>query len=160
MRATRPSLILMPMTEPVDVRATRTMTATAPAIWAVVQDLERLPQWLEFAREVYDVSGPEAAPGVTYSVRPPGRMEPTTHWAIESVDPGRRQVHRSEMPMLTNVSSILEVSESDGKVTVSVHWHGEPANFMGRLMRNMFQKRIDRNWTRSLEALDRVASQG
>jgi uncharacterized protein YndB with AHSA1/START domain len=149
------------MTEPVDVRASRTMTAPAPAIWAVLQDLNRLPQWLEFCREINDVSSPTAAPGVKYSVKPPGRMEPTTHWTIEAVDPGRRQVHRSEMPMLAGVSSTLEVAEgADGKATVSVHWHGEPRNLMGRLMRNMFQKRIDRNWNRSLEALDRVAAAG
>jgi hypothetical protein len=61
------------------------------------------------------------------------------------------------MPVVSGVRSQLEVSAADGGSNVRVHWTGTPKGVMGKLMRPMMQKRITRNWERSLEALDRVA---
>jgi hypothetical protein len=140
----------------IDVDVSRQMTAPASAVWAVLADLGRLPEWLAFAASVQDVSGPAAA-GATYTVKPHRSYEPTTHWTVKESSPPARQLHVSEMPVVSGVRSLLEVSDGAGGATVRVHWTGTPKGLMGRMMRPMMQKRITENWERSLEALDRLA---
>ena len=144
------------MADQIDVDVSRRMTASGDAVWAVLHDLERLSEWLEFASSVQDVSGP-ADPGATYTVKPPRSYEPTTHWTIAESDPPSRQLHTSEMPVVSGVRSELEVTDGPDGATVRVHWTGTPKGLRGRMMRSMMQKRITQNWERSLEALDRVA---
>jgi hypothetical protein len=143
----------------IDVDVSRKMTAPPEAVWAVLADLNRLPEWLEFASSVEDVSGP-AEPGATYTVKPNRSYEPTTHWTVSESTPPSHQLHVSEMPVVSGVRSQLEVSDGPGGATVRVHWTGTPKGLMGRLMGGTMQKRITQNWERSLEALDRVAGSG
>jgi uncharacterized protein YndB with AHSA1/START domain len=146
--------------DPVDIDVTREMTAQPEQIWVVLQDLKRLPDWLEFASELPEASSDVVAVGATYTVKPGGRFEPNTHWQIAEVEPPRRQLHTSEMPMLSGVRSEIEVIDgSGGPAKVHVHWRGDPKGFMGRMMRPMFQRRIHENWEKSLENLDRLATQ-
>jgi uncharacterized membrane protein len=145
------------MATQIDVDVKRRMQASADAVWEVIADLNRLPEWLEFASAVENVSGPAQA-GATYTVKPPKSYEPTTHWTVSESEPPSRQLHTSEMPVVSGVRSLLEVSDDPGGASVRVHWTGTPKGVMGKLMRSMMQKRITRNWERSLEALDRVAS--
>jgi uncharacterized membrane protein len=145
------------MASTIDVDVSRRVSASPDAVWAVIGDLNRLPEWLEFAASVEDVSGP-AQPGATYTVKPPRSYEPTTHWTVTEAEAPSRQLHTSEMPVVSGVRSSLEVSAADGGSNVRVHWTGTPKGVMGKLMRPMMQKRITQNWERSLEALDRVAS--
>ena len=140
----------------IDVDVSRKMTASPEAVWAVLADLNRLPEWLEFASSVEDVSGP-AEPGATYTVKPHRSYEPTTHWTISESTPPSHQLHVSEMPIVSGVRSQLEVSDGPGGATVRVHWTGTPKGLIGKLMRPMMQNRITENWERSLEALERVA---
>jgi uncharacterized protein YndB with AHSA1/START domain len=146
------------MAQGLDIDVSRKMTAPAEAVWAVLADLNRLSEWLAFASSVEDVSGP-AEPGATYTVKPQRSYEPTTHWTVRETTPPARQLHVSEMPVVSGVRSLLEVTDGPGGATVRVHWTGTPKGLMGRLMRPMMQKRITQNWERSLEALDRVSGQ-
>ena len=145
------------MANEIDVDVSRRMNASAEAVWAVLHDLNRLPEWLDFAKEVQEVSGP-AEPGATYTVKPPRSYEPTTHWTVTESRAPSHQLHTSEMPIVSGVRSELEVSGGPDGTTVRVHWTGTPKGFMGRLMRGTMQKRITQNWESSLAALDRVAS--
>jgi uncharacterized protein YndB with AHSA1/START domain len=143
----------------IDIHASHDMRASREALWSVLTDLNRLPEWLAFANEVADVQGDAATEGSTYTVKPKASYEPETHWRIAQVDPQRRQVHASEMPMFAGVTSTIElVDGADGAVRTQVHWQGEPKTFIARLMRPMFQKRIQQNWDRSLAALDALAA--
>ncbi len=143
----------------IDVHSTQDMRASREALWTVLTDLNRLPEWLAFANEVKDVSGDAATEGSTYTVKPKASYEPETHWRIAQVDPQHRQVHASEMPMFKGVTSTISLSGgTDSGVRVEAHWHGEPKTFIARLMRPMFQKRIQQNWDRSLAALDALAA--
>lgn len=147
------------MAEAIDVHVARPLHATAVAVWAVLSDLSRLADWLEFAAALEDASGPEVVEGATYTVKPRGRMEPKTRWRVTAVEPYRRQVHESEMPMFAGVRSTIELAEaSDGVAQVSVRWRGEPKNLAGRIMRPVFTKQITGNWARSLEALEALAA--
>lgn len=140
------------MAEPIDVNVSRDINATADTVWAVLSDLNRLPEWLEFVGEVQDVSGPAHA-GATYTVKPPRRYEPTTHWQVAEVQQPARQLHTSEMPIVSGVRSVLEVTPSDRGVTVQVHWTGTPKGLLGTMMRPIMAKRIPQDWERSLENL-------
>jgi uncharacterized protein YndB with AHSA1/START domain len=144
------------MANTIDVDVSRRVSASPDAVWTVLADLERLPDWNQFAAAVENVSGP-AQPGATYTVKPHRSYEPTTHWTVTEAEPPARQLHTSEMPVVSGVRSLVEVSAADGGSNVRVHWTGTPKGVMGKLMRPMMQKRITRNWERSLEALDRVA---
>ena len=138
--------------------ASRPMSASREDVLAVLGDLGRMPEWSAFANELADVSGDAAqGPGATYTVKPKASYEPETHWRVSEVEPGVRQVHTSEMPMFAAVTSTIEV-RGDGPVEVRVVWDGQPKNLPAKVMRPWFQKRIQRNWEQSLEALDRVAS--
>ena len=148
------------MAQPVDIDLTREMTSSAESLWGVLSDLRRLPEWLAFAASLEDVSGDAVVEGATYTVKPGRAFEPKTKWRISAVEERRRQVHTSEMPMLSGVTSTIELSAPDaGPASVHVHWHGEPSNLFGRMMRGMFQRQIGENWRKSLEELDRVASE-
>ena len=148
------------MAQPVDIDLTREMASSADAVWAVLSDLKRLPEWLAFAGSLEDVSSDAAVEGATYTVKPSRAFEPKTKWRIAAVEERRRQVHTSEMPMLSGVTSTIELNAPDaGPASVHVHWHGEPSNIFGRMMRGMFQKQIEQNWRKSLVELDRVASE-
>jgi len=146
------------MPSDIDVRASRQMSASPEAIWAVMSDLNRLPEWLAFAAAVEDVSGSADSAGATYTVKPHKSYEPSTKWQVAEVEAPRKQTHTSEMPMISGVTSTIELSQSNGGTVANVHWHGTPSKLSAKLMRGMFQKRIQQNWERSLEALDRVAS--
>jgi hypothetical protein len=148
------------MAQPVDIDLTREMTSSAESLWGVLSDLRRLPEWLAFAASLEDVSGDAAVEGATYTVKPGRAFEPKTKWRITAVEERRRQVHTSEMPMLRGVTSTIELNApAGGPASVHVHWHGEPSNLFGRMMRGMFQRQIEENWRKSLEGLDRVASE-
>jgi uncharacterized protein YndB with AHSA1/START domain len=144
------------MPETIDVDVSRQMSASPDAVWAVIADLNRLPEWLAFAASVQDVSGPAEA-GATYTVKPHKSYEPTTHWTVNESERPTHQLHTSEMPVVSGVRSELQVTPSADGVTVRVHWTGTPKGFMGKLMSGMMQKRITQNWDQSLEALERVA---
>ena len=47
----------------VDVRVSRKMRSSAQDLWAILQDLNRIPEWLAFASEVQGVSAPLAVKG-------------------------------------------------------------------------------------------------
>jgi uncharacterized protein YndB with AHSA1/START domain len=68
----------------IDVDVSRSIAASPEAVWAVLADLNRLPEWLEFADAVDAVSGP-AEPGATYTVKPHKSYEPTTHCVMGKV---------------------------------------------------------------------------
>jgi uncharacterized protein YndB with AHSA1/START domain len=144
------------MPNTIDVDVSRRMNASAEAVWDVVDDLNRLPQWLAFASSVENVSGPAHA-GATYTVKPPRAFEPTTHWKVAEAEQPSRQLHTSEMPVVSGVRSELTITPNDEGVTVRVHWTGTPKGVLGKLMRGMMQKRITQNWERSLEQLERAA---
>lgn len=144
----------MPRT--IDVDVSRRMNTSSDAVWAVVDDLERLPEWLAFAKSVEDVSAPAHA-GATYTVKPPHFYEPTTHWTVAEADPPSRQLHTSEMPVVSGVRSELTITRSGDGVTVRVHWTGTPKGLRGNLMSGMMQKQITGMWERSLEQLEIVA---
>jgi hypothetical protein len=145
------------MAKTIDVDVTRQINAPADALWTVTADLNRLPEWLAFAAAVQDVSGPVAA-GTTYTVKPHRSYEPTTHWLVAEADPPRRQLHTSEMPVVSGVRSELTLTPGDGGVNVRARWTGTPKGVIGKMMAGMMQKRITENWERSLEALERLAT--
>src|SRR3954447_4994369 len=135
----------------VNVEVTREMKASAAQLWSVLDDLRRMPDWLEFAAALEEASSDGPPRGAFYTIKPKGRFEPKTHWRMTEVDPPRRQVHEADMPMLRDVNSTIEIRDGqNGGAQAYVHWHGVPSNLTGRLMRPMFQRRITQNWERSL----------
>jgi uncharacterized protein YndB with AHSA1/START domain len=146
------------MPKTIDVDVSRAIAASPEAVWAVLADLNRLPEWLEFADAVDAVSGP-AEPGATYSIKPHKSYEPTTHWKVVEAEAPVRQLHTSEMPVISAVRSELRLTPSGDGVTVRVHWTGTPKGVMGKVMSGTMQKRITQNWQRSLEKLEGVARQ-
>jgi carbon monoxide dehydrogenase subunit G len=143
------------MTKTIDVDVSRRMDATPEAVWAVIDDLHRLPEWLVFASAVEDVTGPAHA-GETYTVKPSRPYEPTTHWLVAEAEQPFRQLHTSEMPVVSGVRSELTITPSGEGVTVRVHWTGTPKGLLGKMMSGMMQKRITENWERSLGQLEKA----
>ena len=138
----------------IDVQASREMKASPEAIWAVMCDLGRLPEWLAFASAVEDVSGSADPAGATDTVKPHKSYEPTTKRRAAEVDLPVRQLHTIAMPMISGVTSEIELTQSNGATVARVHWQGTPSKLSSRLMsRRSFQKRSSRTgrarWRRS-----------
>jgi carbon monoxide dehydrogenase subunit G len=147
------------MPDKIDVNVSRSMKASPEAVWAVLADLNRLPEWLQFAKAVENVSGP-AEVGAKYSVKPPRAYEPTTHWTVSESQAPTHQLHTSEMPVVSGVRSQLQLTPDGQGTTVQVRWSGTPKGIMGKMMSGMMQKRITETWEQSLQALERVVSSG
>ncbi len=89
--------------------------APPEAVWKLLSDLSRIPEYVYFVREVFDISGP-ANLGTVYKERAkPGPFESVSEWCITDFEPPRRQVHEGTMPEMN--ASIMSRLEPEGGVT-------------------------------------------
>jgi uncharacterized membrane protein len=68
--------------------------APREAVWQFLEDVRRYPEWIDFVREVTEVSETPPRLGTRYVERAkPGPKEGTYAWTITAWEPPRRQVH-------------------------------------------------------------------
>ena len=63
------------------------------------------------------VSGPAEA-GATYTVKPHKSYEPTAHWQVAEAEAPVRQLHTSEMPVISGVSPERMTAVAPGALRV------------------------------------------
>lgn len=87
--------------------------ALPEAVWKVVSDLSRIPEYVFFVREVFDISENPPSKGSTYKERAkPGPTESISEWRVTEFEPHSRQVHVGTMPEMNATLTItLEPAE-------------------------------------------------
>jgi uncharacterized protein YndB with AHSA1/START domain len=105
------------MAQLVEVETSRTIAAYPERIWSVVSDLRRLVDWCDFG-EVEDVSGPDAAPGASYTLRT-GLLGTASVRVVEA-EPPLRLVLEAESPFVRELTSTLTLARAAGGNTEGV----------------------------------------
>lgn len=93
------------------------ISATPEALWDLLCDVRRYPEWDTFADEVTDASHERLELGSTYQERT-GRD--LSDWRVTTFDPPRRMVHVGVVPFLGELT-IDVVLEPQGDATVLRH---------------------------------------
>jgi hypothetical protein len=137
-----------------EVRDRRWIPAAPRDVWALLNAIERYPEWCPWTRTV-DSGERVAALGVAYEAG--GDM-----WRIVEHDPPRRQVHRAEDTRLArSVERVYEL-RSDGAdgTWVELAVRSRPA--LGRLGRAfdraIFRRLEARRLPRALDGIERLLS--
>jgi hypothetical protein len=128
----------------IEVVVAAQIDASANAVWDLICDLRRVPEWVEGTVAMTRMSEPIAAAGVTYSerTRVAGPVVIPTHWEITEFEPPRRQVHEGR-GRLGNGTLVLEV-EPDGEAaryTQTVRLR----SFLGRLLEPRLRSSLEAN---------------
>jgi len=117
--------------------------APPEAVWELLSDLSRIPEYVYFVREVFDISGP-ADLDVVYKERAkPGLFESVSEWRITVFEPPRRQAHECAMPeMDASVMSHLEPEDGGTRYSLSMDFAVLPRiRPLGVLLENLFVRR-------------------
>jgi len=108
---------------PIEIVVAGELAAPPEAVWALICDLRRVPEWVDATVAMTRLHQPIAARGVTYSERTRimGPLMATTHWEITELEPPRRQVHVGRARGFEPGVLVLEVATS-GRATTSPPW--------------------------------------
>ena len=133
--------------------------APPEAVWKLLCDLSRIPEYVYFVREVFDISGP-ADLGVVYKERAkPGLFESVSEWRITVFEPSRRQAHECAMAeMDATVTSRLEPENGGTRHYLSMDFVILPRiRPLGVLLENLFVRRkVQSDCRRVLGACKRI----
>lgn len=107
-----------------DIERTIEIAAPADAVWAVLTDVERWPDWTASIRTVHKLEDGPLAPGSRVRIHQP-RL-PAAVWTVSVVDPGRFFEWRNESAGLTSVAGHRVEPAADGSsiATLSIDWSG------------------------------------
>ena len=125
--------------------------APADAVWELICDLGRVPEWVEPTVAMTRMSQPVAAAGVTYSerTRVAGPLVIPTHWEITEFEPPRRQVHEGR-GRIGNGTLVLEVEPAVEGTTYTQTVRLR--SILGRLLESRLRSSLEAN----VEGLRRV----
>lgn len=137
------------------IRVTRTSSAPAERLWAVLSDVRRWPEWLPTVDAVTPLqpNRPDEV-GASYTVAQPGL--PRAVWTITSVDEGRAFTWESASPGIRSVGTHELHPGSDGTTTIDlgIAWSGP----LAPLLRMALGRKARDYVTREAAALDATAS--
>lgn len=115
--------------------------AAAPdAVWAIMADLERYPEWAPTFERVEFPGGKTLAKGLAVKLWVKGA--PPSTWVVTNHEPGRRFTWETTARGVHSVADhVVEPAGNGTKVTLSVEMTG----FMSRLFAPMIKKVATRN---------------
>ncbi len=122
------------------------MHTTPDAIWALLCDVRRYPEWDAFADEILSASHDRLQEGSTYRERT-GKDE--SDWTVTLFEPMRRQVHVGQVPFLGEITVAVDL-EPHGDRTFFHHeisYHVMPGLLrpIGWLIEKAYVDRYARN---------------
>jgi uncharacterized membrane protein len=107
-----------------DIERSIDIVAPPSAVWAVMSDVERWPEWTASISSVELLDGAPFAVGSRARIQQP-RL-PTAVWTITAVEPERYFEWQTSGPGVKTVAGHrIETSGSDGsRLTLSLEWSG------------------------------------
>ncbi|GAA4716947.1 Polyketide cyclase / dehydrase and lipid transport [Promicromonospora umidemergens] len=132
--------------------------ASPEAVWAVLSDIEHMPDWTPSITSVAIIDGPNP-PDVGTQVRIEQPRLPLAVWLIDEWDPPRHFAWISEAPGVTTQAEHLVERLPDGRslVTLAITQTGGLAWLLGRLVMGRTREYVDTELS-SLRA--RVTAEG
>lgn len=105
----------------VSVTTSIELKAAAPAVWAVLSDLENLGSWVSNHAGYVGAAPRSLAPGTEYTqkIRVLG-MPNDVRWTVGALDDGRRIVQEGQGPMGISIDSEYTVEPTADGATVTV----------------------------------------
>jgi len=153
----------------IDVVATRTIAAPPQALWPLIDDPARLPEWFAFAERGERLEGE----GVGRRQRMHGRWgrkRSEVDQLVVEHDPPRRLAWRHEAERLDGRPAprfaketrlTIELEEQPGGTAVTLHSSQEPATVPRGLVIRLFGRReVAKKLRESLDRLERAAAGG
>ena len=146
------------------VQSTVLIDAAPDAVWEVLNDTDRWPEWIDFTEKVTYVSDESFREGTVYrEIAGPGPLSSESEWRVTEFDPPRRQVHRSDLG-IGKVVITFELDPADGYTRVHQTYDFEvlpqfrPLGWL--LERLIVRWLIQRGVNRTLSGLKRVVEEG
>ncbi|MHC1559347.1 SRPBCC family protein [Actinomycetospora sp. C-140] len=120
----------------------RHVDTPADAVWAVIADVERMPEWTPTVRRVRVVEGTTLAVGARFRVEQP-RLPPAT-WEVTELEPGRSYTWSSPAPGLQSVAwhQVEPTGEGRSRITLGIRQTG-PLSFVADLLGGMTRRYVD-----------------
>lgn len=132
------------------MRATTTIAAPAAAVWKVLLDVERWPEWMPTVTSARWLDPGGIRLGARARLTQPKLG--TAVWTIVEIQPGRSFAWTRRAPGITTRGDHVLTEGSDGTtVTLGVH-HSGPLAGLGRLLTDRLTRRYLETEARSLKA--------
>jgi uncharacterized protein YndB with AHSA1/START domain len=112
------------------------VAASPDAIFALLTDLDRLPEWATIVVDSRDVSAQPLTAGCTFrqTIRVMGR-ELDTEWRVTELEPGRRLTYDATAAMGGHLAMTQTITPRDGGSTVQLEVDYDlPGGFLGDLL--------------------------
>jgi hypothetical protein len=143
------------------VTASAVVPASPAAVFELVSDTARYPEWVTNTDAVTRTDGP-AREGSTYDEINPivGPWKARTHWRVVEYEATLRQVHRSaDVPLMSRFEIAIEVAPEGDASRLEVTLRAEPAlGPIGAVFTRLMSARVERDHRRSVEAFAELAS--
>lgn len=93
-------------------------------VWRLYEDLSRIPEYVHFVRDIFEISDHPAREGTTYKERAkPGPRESISEWRITRCEAPRVQVHEGSMPEMEATLTIeLQPEEGGTRIVQSMDY--------------------------------------
>lgn len=143
-----------------EVVVVATVQTAADAVWALISDLRRVPEWVEATLAMTRLPQPVATRGVAYSERTRimGPLVATTHWEVTEVDPPHRQVHVGRARGFAPGVLVLEVEPAGDDTTTYTQTVRLTAALgpLTPLANRVLEPRIRSSLERNVDGLERL----
>lgn len=152
---------MQPVIGDVEIAIRRAISAPIEAVWELACDISRIPDWVQFTKEMLDWSSPVAALGVTYSerTRSIGPLTTRTRWRITEFEPLRRRVHvGADVPTTKRFVVAIEVEAIDSTSTRLTYTYRYVPGLgpLGRAVSRLTERRTRAAMERSLERFEEL----
>jgi uncharacterized membrane protein len=114
----------------VRVEETITIDAPPPAVWAVMADVERWPEWAPHVRSVAPESGDAFGPGSRWRLDMDGG--PAAVWTVTNYEEGQAFTWESASPgVKTRAYHVIDPQDGGSRVTLGIVATGIGATLFG-----------------------------
>lgn len=143
----------------IEVTAASAVPVSPAAVWELLSDTSRYPDWVVGTDEVTRTDG-HAREGSTYDERNTilGRWKARTQWRVTEFEAPRRQVHVSgDVPLARVFQVVMEVAPEGEGSRVTVTLRGEMSGRLGGLFGKGMRPTVERNNRRTVEQFAELA---
>jgi len=143
------------------VTASAIVAAPQDAVFELLSDTARYPEWVTGTDAVTRTDGP-ASEGSSYDEINPvlGPWKAKTHWRVVDFEPPLRQLHSTgDIPLSSHFEVVMEAAPEGDATRVTMTLRGEPSlGPIGSVFASLMKGQVDRDNRRTVEAFAELAA--